>query len=127
MRRKLLKFNLPVTFDNYTSPSFANFGHLKVKVAFIAENAEVVNLKVYGGKNHSNGDFLSFFKETEQRLPANYVLKGDTNEQDLWQELDRVYIVAEFTIPLPKWSKARRFIFREKMEPKTGDSTNIRL
>jgi len=141
------------------NPRYHGRPSIKAKVAFIAATAEVVNLKAYGGKTHSNGDFLGFFKETEQRLPANYVLKGVRldkgffdeknfqhfeeqtllyvckaplrgglnkviayiDEQNLWQELDDVYSVAELTIPLPKWSKARRFIFiREKMEPKTG-------
>jgi len=141
------------------NPRYHGRPSIKAKVAFIAETAEAANLKAYGGKTHSNGEFLDFFKETEQRLPSNYVLKGVRldkgffdeknfeyfesrtllyvckapirgslkkiiayiNEQDLWQELDDTYSVAELTVPLPKWSKARRFIFiREKMEPKTG-------
>jgi len=43
------------------------------------------------------------------------------NRENLWQPLDDVYSTAELTIPLPTWSKARRFIFIcQKVEPKTG-------
>lgn len=38
---------------------------IKAKACFIADTAELVNLKAYGGKTHSNGEFIDFFKGTE--------------------------------------------------------------
>jgi len=141
------------------NPRYHGRPSIKAKAAFIAETAETANLKAYGGKTHSNGEFLDFFKETEQLLPHNYITKGVRldkgffdeknfeyfesrallyvckapmrgglkkvvnylNEQNLWQELDEYYSVAELTIPLPGWEKARRFIFIcQKKDPKTG-------
>lgn len=141
------------------NPRYHGRPSLKAKVAFIAETAELLNLKAYNGKIHSNGGFLNFFQDTEQRLPRNYVLKGVRldkgffdeknfdyfeeqtylyvckaplrgglkkviaylNRENLWQRIDDVYSVAELTIPLPKWAKARRFVFiRQDLEPVTG-------
>lgn len=40
-----------------------------------------------------------------------------------WQPLSKHYATAEITIPLPKWAKARRFVFiRETLEPKVIDN-----
>lgn len=40
------------------------------------------------------------------------------DEQKKWQQLSKHYAAAEITIPLPKWSKARRFVFiRETLKP----------
>jgi len=45
------------------------------------------------------------------------------DEQEQWQALSEHYAAAEITIPLPKWSKARRFAFiRETQAPKVDDS-----
>lgn len=44
------------------------------------------------------------------------------DEQEQWQPLSQHYAAAEITIPLPKWSKARRFVFiRETQKPKVID------
>lgn len=43
------------------------------------------------------------------------------NEQSMWQPLSEHYATAEITIPLPKWAKARRFVFiRETQQPKAS-------
>ncbi|WP_156972177.1 transposase, partial [Syntrophaceticus schinkii] len=141
------------------NPRYHGRPSIKAKACFIAETAELVNLKAYGGKTHSNGEFLNFFKEAEGQLPHNYVPKGvrmdkgffdEKNfeyfesrtllyvckapmrsglkkivnylkEQNLWQELDECYSIAELTVPLPSWNKARRFIvICQKKDPKTG-------
>jgi hypothetical protein len=141
------------------NPRYHGRPSIKAKACFIAETAELVNLKAYGGKTHSNGEFLNFFKEAEGQLPHNYVPKGvrmdkgffdEKNfeyfesrtllyvckapmrsglkkivnylkEQNLWQELDECYCIAELTVPLPSWNKARRFIvICQKKDPKTG-------
>ncbi|ABO48845.1 transposase, IS4 family [Desulforamulus reducens MI-1] len=51
------------------------------------------------------------------------------DDQNQWQSLSNHYAAAEITIPLPKWSKARRFVFiRETQEPKAcGDQLNFDL
>jgi len=47
------------------------------------------------------------------------------DEQNQWQSLSDHYAVGEITIPLPKWSKARRFVLiRETQKPK---ATNDQL
>jgi len=44
------------------------------------------------------------------------------DEQKLWQPLSQHYAAAEITLPLPKWSKARRFVLiRETQKPKVID------
>jgi len=58
------------------NPRYHGRPSLKAKVAFVAETAELLNLKTYNGRTQSNGGFLDFFKDTEQILPHNYVLKG---------------------------------------------------
>jgi len=68
------------------NPRYHGRPSLKAKVAFIAATAEVIKLKAYGGKTHSNGDFLGFFKETERQLPANYVLKGVRLDKGFFDE-----------------------------------------
>lgn len=41
------------------------------------------------------------------------------DEQNQWQPISKHYSVGEITIPLPKWTKARRFVFiRESIKPK---------
>jgi len=45
------------------------------------------------------------------------------DEQESWRELDDTYAVAELTVPLPSWERARRFVFiREKVKPDTGSN-----
>jgi hypothetical protein len=34
------------------------------------------------------------------------------DEQESWRELDDTYAVAELTVPLPSWERARRFVFK---------------
>ena len=42
------------------------------------------------------------------------------DEQNQWQPISKHYAAGEITIPLPKWTKARRFVFiRESIKPKT--------
>lgn len=41
------------------------------------------------------------------------------NKQKAWEQLDETYAVAEITLPLPSWQRARRMIFvRELLKPK---------
>lgn len=45
------------------------------------------------------------------------------DEQRQWKSLSKHYAAAEITIPLPKWAKARRFVFiRETLQPKVIDN-----
>jgi len=57
------------------NPRYHGRPSFKVKVAFIDGTSELLWLNLYGGKTHSNGGFLEFFKTTESMLPHNYVLK----------------------------------------------------
>jgi hypothetical protein len=44
------------------------------------------------------------------------------DEQEQWQPLSQHYVAAEITLPLPKWSKARRFVLiRETQKPQVID------
>lgn len=45
------------------------------------------------------------------------------DEQNQWQQLSKHYAAAEITLPLPKWSKARRFVLiRETQKPQVIDN-----
>jgi hypothetical protein len=45
------------------------------------------------------------------------------NEKEQWQPLSQHYAAAEITFPLPKWSKARRFVLiRETQKPQIVDN-----
>jgi len=57
------------------NPRYPGRPSFKIKVAFIDGSSELLFLNLYGGKTHSNGGFLEFFKTTEGMLPHNYVLK----------------------------------------------------
>lgn len=48
----------------------------KIKVSFIQDTDELININLYPGKVHSNGQFIEFLKETIDNLPQNTVLKG---------------------------------------------------
>lgn len=58
------------------NPRYHGRPSFKVKVSFIDGSSELLSLNLYGGKTHSNGGFLDFFKTTERMLPPNYVLKS---------------------------------------------------
>lgn len=57
------------------NPRYHGRPSFKIKVAFINGTSELLSLKPYGGKTHSNEKFLEFFKDTEKKLPKHYVLK----------------------------------------------------
>ncbi|MEG3068930.1 MAG: hypothetical protein RQM95_12220 [Syntrophaceticus schinkii] len=50
------------------NPRYHGRPSIKAKACFIAETAELSS-KAYGGKTHSNGEFLNFFKEAEGQYP----------------------------------------------------------
>jgi len=58
------------------------------------------------------------------KAPLTERLKGSIgyiSRENLWEYVDEQYDVAELTIPLHQWEKARRFVFiREKFDRKTG-------
>ncbi len=142
------------------NPRYNGRPSYKAKVAFVSESAELANIKLYGGKTASNGQFADFFKKTLALLPQRLIVKGvrmdkgffdDKNftffednqieyvckvplkqsiykiiayldDQRAWQRLDAKYDVAEITVPLPTWKKARRFVFiRETVELKSSE------
>jgi len=59
------------------------------------------------------------------KAPMRATLKKTADyitQEELWQEIDDTYSVAELTIPLHGWAKARRFVFIcEKITSKTGE------
>lgn len=58
----------------------------KIKVAFIQDSDELVNINLYPGKVHSNGQFIDFLKETIDNLPKNTVLKGILADKGFFSE-----------------------------------------
>ena len=58
----------------------------KIKVAFIQDSDELVNISLYPGKVHSNGQFIDFLKETIDNLPKNTVLKGILADKGFFSE-----------------------------------------
>jgi len=58
------------------NPRYHGHPSLKAKLAFVADSYELLNIKAYNGKIHSNGEFLEFFQATEQMLPQDLVAKG---------------------------------------------------
>lgn len=44
------------------------------------------------------------------------------NDQHSWQDLDDTYSVAEITVPLPAWERARRFVFVREAAKATANS-----
>lgn len=62
---------------------------------------------------------LSYVCKAPMRGGLKKVVKY-LHEENLWEELDDYTSVAELTIPLPNWSKARRFVFIcQKKDPET--------
>ena len=148
------------------NPRYRGRASYKIKVAFISETGELVNVRLYGGKVASNGQFREFLKETLDILAAqkiivkgiridkgffdenNFVYLEEQNieyiakaklsstvrkiisyldEQNQWQPISQHYAAGEITIPLPQWTKARRFAFiRESIKPKV-DGKQIAL
>lgn len=58
----------------------------KIKVAFIQDTDELVNISLYPGNVHSNGDFIEFFEETINGLPSNTILKGVLVDRGFFSE-----------------------------------------
>jgi hypothetical protein len=58
------------------NPRYHGRPSYKAKVAFVSESAELANIRLYGGKTASNGQFAEFFKEMLALLPQMLIVKG---------------------------------------------------
>lgn len=58
------------------NPRYHGRPSLKAKVCFISETADLLHLRLYGGKSHILTDFDQFYKEALAQLPSNYVAMG---------------------------------------------------
>src|SRR6056297_1778208 len=58
----------------------------KIKVSFVQETDELVNINLYPGEVHSNEQFIEFFKETINNLPQNTILKGVLVDKGFFSE-----------------------------------------
>lgn len=56
------------------NPRYHGRPSFKLKVCFISSSDELLHLDLYGGKTHSNGEFLAFFQTCLDMLPHNYVV-----------------------------------------------------
>jgi len=68
------------------NPRYKGRASYKVKVCFIGGSDELLNIGLYPGKTHSNGQFLEFHKKCEQMLSGNYVLKGVRADKGFFSE-----------------------------------------
>ncbi len=68
------------------NPRYRGRPSYKAKLCFISGTDELLNLKLYGGKTHSNGQFLEFHEDCERLLPHNYVLKGIRVDKGFFDE-----------------------------------------
>jgi len=58
----------------------------KIKVSFIQETDELVNINLYPGEVHSNEQFVEFLEETINNLPQNTILKGVLVDKGFFSE-----------------------------------------
>lgn len=58
----------------------------KIKVSFIQGTDELININLYPGRVHSNGQFIDFLEETIDNLPKNTVLKGILADKGFFSE-----------------------------------------
>lgn len=106
------------------NPRYHGRPSFKVKVSFIDGSSELLSLNLYGGKTHSNGGFLEFFKATERMLPHNYVLKRvrlDKSffDQDNFEYFEGRYLEYVCKVPLKEnLRKAIELIPEEEWEQK---------
>ena len=148
------------------NPRYHGRPSFKEKVGMLGQTHELLNLTLESGNHHSNHNFLEFFKECINMLPASWYLKriradrgffdqstleyceendyeyvvkakmqkgvqkiidyvNDNPRQHPWTSISKAFSVAEITVPLPAWSKARRFIFVRKSLPKVNDKQMI--
>ena len=68
------------------NPRYKGRPSYKAKVCFISGTDELLNLELYGGKTHSNGQFLEFHESCEKLLPRNYVVKGVRADKGFFDE-----------------------------------------
>lgn len=68
------------------NPRYKGRPSYKAKVCFISGTDELLNLELYGGKTHSNGQFLEFHESCEKLLPRNYVVKGVRTDKGFFDE-----------------------------------------
>lgn len=94
------------------NPRYKGRPSYKAKVCFISGSDELLNLELYGGKTHSNGQFLAFHAACEELLPSNYVLKGirvdkgffDEDNVDKFEGRSLLYVIK---VPLNSGLKRR--------------------
>jgi hypothetical protein len=65
------------------NPRYRGRPSFKAKVCFIGSSDELLHFDLYGGKTHSNKDFLAFFQTCLDMLPNNYVVR--------WLRLDKSF------------------------------------
>lgn len=68
------------------NPRYKGRPSYKAKVCFVSGTDELLNLELYGGKTHSNGQFLEFHEGCEKLLPCNYVVKGIRADKGFFAE-----------------------------------------
>lgn len=95
------------------NPRYKGRPSYKVKVCFISGSDELLNLDLYPGKTHSNGQFLEFHKRCEQMLPKNYVLKGVRADKGFMSEDNIDYFeerCLEYVVKMKMTERLRRQI-----------------
>ncbi len=95
------------------NPRYKGRASYKAKVCFIADTDELLNLDLYSGKTHSNGDFLEFHKACERILPSNYVLKGVRADKGFFDEKNIDHFeekLLEYVVKMKMTERLRRQI-----------------
>jgi hypothetical protein len=61
-------------------------------------------------------DYIEYFVKVKMNCSVQKIINyvNDNSSQYPWQEIDSIFSVAEITVPLPTWQKARRFILIRK-------------
>ena len=78
------------------NPRYHGRPSIKVKVGFIHGTDELLYAGRYGGKTHSNDQFLEFFNQTVGYLPHNYVLKGARLDKGFFDEKNFAFLESQY-------------------------------
>ncbi|MHB1418007.1 MAG: IS1380 family transposase [Bacillota bacterium] len=83
------------------NPRYHGRPSYKLRVGFVQGTKELVGLELRPGSDHSNTDYLTFFREIEQQLPGNWVLSRiradrgffDNDNVTYWEDHGYEYVV----------------------------------
>lgn len=112
------------------NPRYHGRPSFKAKVCFISSSDELLHFDLYGGKTHSNKEFLPFFQTCLDMLPHNYVVnrirldKGFFDEVN-FERFESRYLEYVGKVPLKKNIKKTITLIPEKDWQPIDEYTSI--